>query len=335
MWHPAPVNLTVLEWVRSDDAVWNLPAGALDGLGAEFPGLRVVSPRDREEADRHLPDADVVFGWAVRPDNFARCARLRWIHVSAAGVGSALFPALVESPVLLSNGRGLHAVSMAEHALGLLLAFARKLHLARDAQAARRWTQAEQWTAPPPFAQLDGATLGIVGLGSIGRAIATRGRALGMRVIAVRKHPAPDPAPADVQWGPGRLPDLLAVSDAVVLCPPLTAETRGFIGPAEIARMRRHAVLVNLGRGSLVDEDALVAALRDGRIAGAALDVVREEPLAAASPLWTAPNLILTPHVSGLGPRYWERAVEQFGEHLRAFVAGRPLPNLVDKRAGY
>uniref|UniRef100_A0A832I6Y4 D-2-hydroxyacid dehydrogenase n=1 Tax=Eiseniibacteriota bacterium TaxID=2212470 RepID=A0A832I6Y4_UNCEI len=336
VWHPvATVTLRVLEWVRSDDAVWNLPASALARLAAAFPGVRFDAPRDEAEAERLLPEADVVYGWAVRRDNFSRCARLRWIHVSAAGVGPLLFPELVESPVVVTNGRGLHAVSMAEHALGVLLALARKLHLARDAQARRAWAQRALWTEPPPFAQLEGATLGVFGFGAVGRAIATRARALGMRVLAVRRRPAADPGPAEAQWGPERLGDLCAASDAIVLCAPLTAETRGALDAAALARLRPHAVLVNLGRGALVDEEALVAALREGRLAGAALDVMREEPLPADSPLWALPNVLLTPHVSGLGPRYWERAVDQFGEHLAAFLEGRPLPNLVDKRAGY
>jgi phosphoglycerate dehydrogenase-like enzyme len=236
---------------------------------------------------------------------------------------------------VLTNGRGLHAVSMAEHALGLMLAFARKLHLSRDLQHARRWGQVGLWTEPPPFGQLAGGTLGLVGLGAVGSALAARAAALGMRVLAVRPHPQADPAPAHEQWGLERLPALLERADWVVLAAPHTGATRGLVGAAELARMKPGAVLVNLGRGALVDEPALVAALRAGRIAGAALDVVHEEPLAADSPLWELPNVILTPHVSGLGPGYWERAVAQFEGNLERYVAGRPLENVVDQRAGY
>lgn len=329
------MSLRVLEYVRSGDGVWNLPRSHVDALAARFPDVRFDVPRDAAEADRLLPGADVVLGFAVRRDNFDQAARLRWIHATSAGVGSLLFPELVESPVRLTNGRGLHATAMAEHALAVLLAFARKLHLARDAQGERRWTQEALWTGTPPFGQLDGATLGLVGLGAVGAAVAVRARALGMRVIAVRRRPAEPPAPADAQWGPERLDEMLAAADAVVLCPPLTPATRGLLDAARLARLRPHAVLVNLGRGALVDEPALVEALRAGRLAGAALDVTREEPLPAGSPLWSLPQVILTPHVSGLGPRYWERAMDQFADHLRAFLDGRPLPNLVDKRAGY
>jgi phosphoglycerate dehydrogenase-like enzyme len=327
--------LRVLEFTRSPDAVWNLPPAQLERLRRDFPDVGFDAPVDEAGADRLLPEADVVFGWAVNQSNFGAARRLRWVAVSAAGVGPLLFPALIESPVVLTNGRGLHAVAMAEHALGVMLAFVRKLHLARDAQHERRWVQRELWTEPPEFGELGGTTLGLVGLGSVGGAIAVRARALGMRVVAVRRHPTTEASPADEEWGPERLGELFERSDFVVLAAPLTPVTRGLVGRERLARMRRGAVLVNLGRGALVDEEALVEALRAGRIAGAALDVFRDEPLPASSALWSLPQVIVTPHVSGLGPRYWERAVDLFALNLRRFLAGEPLVNVVDKRAGY
>jgi phosphoglycerate dehydrogenase-like enzyme len=156
-----------------------------------------------------------------------------------------------------------------------------------------------------------------------------------MRVIAVRRHPAADPAPAHAQWAASRLGELLAEADWVVLAAPHTPETVGLIGAAELARMKPGARLVNLGRGALVDEPALVAALQSGKLAGAALDVFAEEPLPAASSLWDLPEVIVTPHTSGLAPRYWERAMAQFTENLERWLAGAPLRNVVDKRAGY
>ena len=328
-------ELRVLEFIRDSEAVWNLPAPALDRLRRKFPDVAFDSPRDRAEVDCVLPRAEVVLGWAVRRENFRSASRLRWIQVTAAGVGHMLFPELVESDVVVTNGRGIHAVAMAEHALGVILAFVRKLHLARDEQHAKRWTQREMWADPPEFGELGGRTLGLVGLGSVGEAIAVRARALGLCVIAVRRHPRPDPGPADEQWGPERLGELLSLADFVVLAVPLTADTRGLIGRDALGRMRPGAVLVNLGRGGLVDEEALIECLRAGRIGGAALDVFREEPLPAESPLWEMPQVIVTPHVSGLGPRYWERAVDLFARNLHAWRAGEPLINVVDKRAGY
>ena len=144
-----------------------------------------------------------------------------------------------------------------------------------------------------------------------------------------------DPAPADAQWDAGRLDELVGLADWLVLASPLTAETRGLIDARRLARMKPSAFLINLGRGQLVDERALHAALEEGRIAGAALDVFEEEPLDPENPLWSAPNVILTPHISGFGPRYWERCMELFRRNLRAWLEGRPLENVVDKRAGY
>ncbi|HEV2105151.1 MAG TPA: D-2-hydroxyacid dehydrogenase [Candidatus Eisenbacteria bacterium] len=325
----------VLEYVRYANSVWNLPAEHVAALARAFPQVRVVRADSREEADARLPEADVVFGYAVTEANFARARRLRWIHSPAAGVGHMLFPALVASGVTLTNARGLHADAMAEHTLGVLLAFARKLHWSRDAQRERRWDQVAQWTEPPFFESLAGSTLGLVGFGRVGTAIAARARALGMRVLAVRRHPAADPAPADAQWGVERLPELLAAADWLVLATPLTADTHGLVGEAELARMKPGARLVNLGRGGLVDEAALAAALAAGRLAGAALDVFATEPLPAESPLWDQREVIVTPHTSGVGPRYWERALAQFSDNLRRYLAGEPLANVVDKRAGY
>ncbi len=327
--------LRVLEWVRFENGVWNLPRADVERLAHDFPQVRFESPGTRDEADALLPVSDVVLGFAARAANFANAARLRWIHSTAAGVGGLLFPALVESPVTVTNARGLHARSMAEHTIGVMLAFARKLHHSRDAQRERRWSQLDQWSGPPAFEQLDGATLGLVGFGHVGRAIAERARGLGMHVLAVRRCPDADPAPAHEQWGVERLDELFGRADWIVLAAPHTGETTRMAGAAQFARMRPGARLVNLGRGALVDEPALIDALRAGRPAGAALDVFEDEPLPATSPLWDMPEVLVTPHVSGIGPLYWERAMDQFAANLRRFLAGEPLENVVDKRAGY
>jgi len=328
-------RITVLEYVRSRDPIWNLPRVHVDTLATRFPGVRFVSPMDRDEAAKLLPETEIVLGWAVRPEDFPAARRLRWIHLTAAGVGPQLFPALVESDVVVTNSRGLHAVSMAEHTIGVILMFARQLHLARDAQQRRRWIQSELAHEPPGFGTLPGATLGIVGLGAIGSAIAVRARALGMKVLAVRRRPGRGAGVADEEWGRDRLPELLERGDFVVLCAPQTPETDRMIGVAELARMKRSAVLINIGRGALVDERALIAALERGALAGAGLDVTAEEPLPETSPLWAMPQVILTPHTSGMGPDYWGRAMAMFAANLERWLAGAPLENVVDKRAGY
>ncbi len=325
--------LTVLEYIRSADGVWSLPDRYLDYLREGFPDVRFLTPANRAEADHAIAEADIVLGWAVTRENFAHARRLHWIQVMAAGLGNLLFPELVESDVVVTNGRGLHAVSMAEHTIGVMLSFVRKLHLSRDAQREGRWTQAELFRSG--IGELHGTTLGIVGLGTIGGAIATRARALGVKVIGLRRRPSQDPAPADLQWGEDRLHDLLAEADWIVLTVPLTPETRGMIGERELAAMKPGAFLVNLGRGPLVDEEALTRALESGRLAGAALDVFEHEPLPPESPLWSMSQVILTPHSSGLGPRYWERSLDLFRDNLTRWRQGTPLRNVIDKRAGY
>ena len=337
-WRTMPANspstpVRVLEWVRYPTGVWNLPRTLAHGLQAQVPGVEVWCPETRAEAEALLPEADVVLGFIVRPENLGLARRLRWIHSTAASATHVLFPALVDSDITVTNARGLHADAMAEHALAVMLGYVRQLHVARDAQLARRWEQERM--AATGFGSLAGATLGIVGLGAIGSALAQRARALGMRVLAVRRHPAAAPAVAHEEWPVARLPELLAQSDFVVVVAPHTRETERMFGAAEFAGMKPGARFINLGRGALVDEAALIDALRSGRLAGASLDVFEEEPLPSGSPLWEFPQVILTPHVSGLGPRYWERAMEQFIDNLRRYVAGRPLVNVVDKQAGY
>jgi phosphoglycerate dehydrogenase-like enzyme len=331
---PSP-PVRVLEWVRYPTGVWNLPRELAAGLATAASGVEVRSPETRAEAEALLPEAEVVLGFIVRPDNLARAAKLRWIHSTAASATHVLFPALIDSPIVVTNARGLHADAMAEHALGVMLAFVRKLHHARDAQRSRVWAQEAMAGEAPAFGSLGGSTLGLVGLGAIGSALAARARALGMRVLAVRRHPAAEAAPAHEQWPVARLHELLEQSDWVVVVAPHTSETDGMFGAAEFARMKPGARFLNLGRGALADEPALIEALRSGHLAGAALDVFADEPLPTASPLWDLPEVILTPHISGLGPRYWERAMEQFTDNLRRYVAGQPLRNVVDKQAGY
>jgi phosphoglycerate dehydrogenase-like enzyme len=329
------MGLHVLESVRFANSVWNLPPTYVEALRGKFPDVHFTSPPDQGAADALLPDAEVVIGWAVNAGNFSTAQRLRWVHATAAGVGLLMFPAMIASDVIVTNSRGLHADAMAEHTLGVMLSFVRQLHRSRDAQRERRWAQEEMWTVPPEFGTLAGSTLLLVGLGAVGGAIASRARSLGVRVIAVRRNPRPDPAPADEQWSIAELPRLLPRADWLVLAAPLTDDTRHLIGAKELSLLKRSAVLVNVGRGHLVDEPALVAALSTGTLGGAALDVFEQEPLSVDSPLWEMTNVLLTPHVSGLAPDYWGRAMVMFEDNLRRFTEGRPLLNVVDKKAGY
>jgi len=328
--------MNILVGVISPAPAWNMPPRFVDQLRADFPQHTFLDAGDREAIRRMLPDADVAFTPFVDRDVFASAARLRWVQSPAVGVGSLMFPELLASPVVLTSARGIRARSIAEHILGVTIALARQLPQALRAQSAHRWAQEELETEART---LLGSRLGIVGLGAIGTELVKIAAPFGFRITAIRRRP-PSPAgfgAAGVEevWGPARLPDLLAQSDVVVVAAPHTPETKRLIGRAQIARMKPGALLVNVARGKMVDDEALIEALRDGRLGGAALDVFTTEPLEASSPYWDLPNVIITPHTSGAMRDYWTPLVALFADNLRRFEKGQPLRNVVDKVAGY
>ena len=324
--------MNVLVAIFSDTTAWTMPASQVDVLRRAFPDVLFTYADSVAGMEAGIAEADVAFTSCLTPGAFALASRLKWVHSPSAGVGSMLFPAMLESEVALSNSRGMNARAVAEHALALIFALARRIPQAVDGQRARRWLQQELSGLPT----LQGRTIGIVGLGAIGAKLAHLSAALGMRVIACRLHPKAERPPEVSEVMPSsELTRLLSQSDIVVLAAPLTAETRELIGAAELAAMKPTAWLINVARGKLVRERDLVDALNAGRLAGAGLDVVAHEPPDEDSPLWGAPNVLLTPHVAGFRDDYWEAATELFGENLRRFRAGWPLLNLVDKKAGY
>jgi phosphoglycerate dehydrogenase-like enzyme len=242
---------------------------------------------------------------------------------------------LAASPIVLTSARGVRARAIAEHVMLMALALARQLPFVLRQQAEHRWALDEIETAGS-IRTLRGRQLGIVGLGSIGVEVARLAAGFGMRVVAIRKHAdrmRPDGVEAVLP--PERLTELLSSSDVVVLAAALTSETRLLVNRESLAHVKRGAWLINISRGRLVDDEAMIEALRDGRLAGAALDVFTREPLPADSPYWDLPNVIVTPHVSGAMEDYWTPLVGLFGENLRRFENGQPLLNVVDKAAGY
>ncbi len=261
-------------------------------------------------------------------------SRLRWVQSPAVGVGSLMFPELLASAVVLTSARGIRARSIAEHVLGVTIALARLLPATLRAQAAAPLGAGRARNRP--HARSRDSRMGIVGLGAIGLEVANIAAPFGFRVSAIRRRAGqPVPAGVDAVWTPDRLHDLLAQSDVVVLAAPHTPETKRLIGRAQIDRMKPGALLVNVARGKLVDDEALIEALRDGRLGGAALDVFSQEPLDPSSPYWDLPNVIVTPHTSGAMHDYWTPLVALFAENLRRFEKGEPLLNVVDKVAGY
>ena len=296
------------------------------------PDCDVIPIGPDGEVTEPLEGADVLFlRWGLSPEAtrrlLARVPNLRWIHTISAGVDHLLFPELRESDAILTNASGVFNIPIAETVMAYILAVVKRLPEFWAHQREHRWEKL-------PLRELRGLTVGIVGLGDIGAEVARLCRAFGMRVLGLRRRPAPSDL-ADEVLPPDRLQDLLARSDFVVIAVPLTAETRGMIGRAELAAMKPDAWLVNISRGAIVDEEALIEALRAGRIGGACLDVFAEEPLPPESPLWDMPNVIITPHNSWSSPHIEEREIALFLENLRRYVAGEPLLNVVDKQAGY
>jgi phosphoglycerate dehydrogenase-like enzyme len=316
------------------DGVWRLPPAEVDRLRSQFPALRFVDAPVTEDRLRELPDADVAFLSRLKAEEFAVARRLRWIQSPAAGVGNLLFPELRDSPVLLTNARGIHGEPIAEHVIAVSIVLLRQTHYFLRRQAAHQWAKDELPLSA--FGRLRGACLGLVGLGAIGTAIAAKGATLGMHVIAVRRNlAAPPPAGVSHVYPPEELGTVLEQADVLALAAPLTDRTTGLIGSDELRRMKRGAILVNIARGRLVREADLAAELARGTIAGAALDVFEREPLDPSSPLWDLPNVIITPHTAAFRSDYWEAAVNLFAENLNRYLDGRPLINLVDKDAGY
>jgi phosphoglycerate dehydrogenase-like enzyme len=289
---------------------------------------------DPDFVAREAPLAEVVlhagFDGAIFNPMWPLAIRARWVHSLSAGVEGILTPEFVASPVPLTNARGVFAEALGEYAIAAVLHFAKNIPLMQRNQQAHRW----EWLSVD---MVRGSTLGVIGFGGIGRESARLAAALGMRVIALRRRPA-SPGEDDIAeriYPPHQLHQLLAASDYVLMAMPSTPETRHMIGAAELRAMKNSAVLINLGRGSSVEETALVEALREKRIRGAALDVFETEPLPPEHPLYTLDNVLLSAHSADRTPDWLERATRMFMENYGRFVRGEPLLNVVDKKAGY
>jgi phosphoglycerate dehydrogenase-like enzyme len=316
--------------------LWQAPPWFSERLQSDFPGIQVVQRKTYGGIEDDLRDADVLITWSLRSEQFRAARKLRWIHSPAAAVHGLMIPEVIAGDVVVTNARDVHGPVVAEHVIALVLALAKRLPSAVRYQLKRTWAQQQIWRESPRPREIAGATLGLVGLGSIGVETAKRAAALGMSVIAVREHPEmPSDASVNKVFGANELEELLQASDYVVLAAPLTARTRALINRDRLRQMKPDAYLINVSRGALVDEPALIEALKQGRIAGAALDVFEKEPLPPQSPLWKTANVLITPHSAAFTERLWERHYALISENLRRLLAGMPLLNTVDKRRGY
>lgn len=316
----APLHILVLARVEERH---------LEMIRAVDPRVRVTATADTERALEVAPQAEVIVAWQIPDAVMERAGRLRWIHATAAGVDTLLFPVVVEGRVMLTSSVGIHTVGLPEHVMALVLAFSRRLHVAVRHQIAHRWDRASCIGD-----EVAGKTLGVLGLGAIGRALARHAAAFGMHVIGTKRTPEPIPHVERV-LPPEGTDEVLRAADYLVVLLPLTPQTRGFVDARALGLMKRTAVLINVGRGPVVDEAALIAALRAGLIAGAGLDVFEREPLPADSPLYDMENVIITPHVSGASRTYFDRAIPLFCENLRRYLDGAAMLNVVDPARGY
>ena len=289
---------------------------------APASGLADGATMPSEAALSAVADAEVYIGFGLPAELLRVGRRLAWAHTGTAGVRSAITPELLASGVVLTNSAGVHAPAVAETAVAMMLYFARGLDIAQQAQRRHEWYKAPFDRADTVAREFAGSIVGVLGYGGIGRAVGRRASALGAEVVGVRSDGAD-------------LDRALTESDYLVLSAPDTERTRGLIGRDALRRMKSEAVLVNVARGSLVDEAALLDALRSGRLRGAALDVFEREPLPREHPFWDMPNVLILPHVSSYSARFWERETELVQDNIRRYLAGETLRNVVDPRAGY
>jgi D-2-hydroxyacid dehydrogenase (NADP+) len=311
-------------------ATYDLSPKNIQRIKGASSAIEVVATADPEKIRMTLPKATVVFG-ELKPEFMPLATKLRWVHSPYAGVENVLFPEFVESDITLTCSKGVHVHQMTELLLGMMLMFTRRLSAYRRLQERREWN-----TSPYRETQLlAGSTIGILGLGRIGSQMAKVARGFGMNVIGLRRNSSIPVEYVDILVGREGLPRLLRESDHIVIILPLTAETRNLITMREFDMMELKPYVYNLARGPIVNTEDLIDALRTGKIKGAGLDVFDEEPLDEKSPLWGMENVIMTPHIGGLVPHYFDGAIDLFIQNLRRFLSGEELLNVVDKQKGY
>jgi phosphoglycerate dehydrogenase-like enzyme len=304
-------------------------------LRQRFPEITFVHALTEEVGIRAIGDAEIAFSSSLTAAMAARAERLKWVHSTASAVGNLPLGMLSERRVIVTNSRGIQAVPIAEHVMAGLLALSRRLDVTLRAQLERRWIQndldGDRWPR-----RLHGRRMTIFGLGTIGMEVARRAAAFGVRVRGVRRrNDQPLPDFVERVFGPDQLDEALRSSDILVVSAPFLPETDRRIASEQLALLQRGAVVVNVARGQIVDEAALIAALQSGQLGGAVLDVFDREPLDTSSPLWTLSNVIVTPHCAGFREDHWDDVIDLFSENLRRFQSGRPLLNTVDLQTGY
>jgi len=330
---PSETKLVICVW--HPFAFWRPQPVMPETLRARWPEMRVLHLPNYDLLPPELPDTDIFVGYSLRTDQLKHAKKLKWIHSTAAGVAQLTYPELRESGILVTNPRGVFSVPMAEHTMGLLISIARNFPDSVRFQDKSTWGQQQLWDKSQQLTELNGKVLLIVGYGSIGEELAKRAQAFGIRVWGVTRSGNGETSFVEKILPARDLHRALPEADYVVIAAPETAETKHLIGTKEINCMKRGARLINVGRGSLLDESALIAALESGHLGGAAIDVASQEPLPENSPLWKAKNLSITPHTSAVSDYLWQRETALLVELLDLWLSGRKMKNVVDLARGY
>jgi phosphoglycerate dehydrogenase-like enzyme len=336
------LNATSQNWALTPDGERRIVEQAPPGWAVQVVRAPTSSdgdgpPLPSDEVMRTIGDAEAYFGFGFPRILLSAAKRLRWVHTAAAGVGSVLYPEMRKSDVLLTNSAGIHAIPISEYVVAGVLHFLRGFDIAADQQRRSEWNKAPIVRVDSVLREMDSVRALIVGVGGLGRETAKRLTALGARCTGVRRRVelgAPEGFERVISFAD--IDAVLPTHDVVVLAAPLTSETHGLFTAARLALLPSSAIVVNVARGALLDEDALARRLEAGELRGAVLDVFHEEPLASTSPLWQLRSVLLTPHVSPVSPnRFWPRQLDLFIDNWRRYDAGQPLQNQVDKAAGY
>jgi phosphoglycerate dehydrogenase-like enzyme len=305
----------------------------LEQIRAAAPHADVIVIKDPDSKNDEILarciDTEIFFGTDIK-DWIKILPDLKWVQVAIAGVDWLLDdPDIAGSDAAITNASGVHAIPVSEHVLAIMLSFCRNMNVHFKDQMNRKWRRL------PEYLELSGSTIGIIGIGKIGEKIAETAKALGMKVLGLRRNPERTSPCVDRMFGPVQLLEMLPACDWIVISAAATKETGGMIGAPEFNAMKKSAHIINIARGALIKEDELIKALREGRIAGAGLDVFEKEPIEESSPFWELPNVIITPHVAAGTPYYIDRLVDIFCENIRRYYSGEPLINLVDRKLGY
>ena len=317
-------------------AFWQTPKSQVERLRKRFPEISFRHALTDDEASLAIETTDIALASRLSAAMVERAPRLRWVHSTAAAVANLLpLDEFAARGIIVTNSRGIQAVPIAEHVMGGLLVLARRFNVMFDAQRDRRWIQNDLTRNAWPWS-LQGRKMTILGLGTIGQEVARRAHAFGMSVTGIRRRlDQPVPAFVERMVGPDRLHDALSGCDVLVISAPFISGTDGLIGTKEIELLNGGAIIINVARGKIVDEPALITAIQRGHLGGAVLDVFESEPLDRASSLWSLPNVIISPHSAGVRPDHWDEVIDLFSENLRRFQRGEPLLNMVNCDAGY